>query len=103
MKGRPSWEILVGSSVTLDWLAEPGEREDHPLQLILEEFVETQLTDEEQEMFFMRYGEQLPIRTIARRLGYSSHYVIQVQLERLEAKAREWLSDRIGRNAESDN
>ncbi len=94
MKGRPTWEVLIGSSATLDHLAGLNPTTPlppHPLQKLIEEFVATQLTDDEQELFYMRYGEQVSIRKIARALGYTSHQVIQVKLKRIEMKARLWL------------
>lgn len=104
MKARPVWEILIGSAAKLDWLAEPEESTVHPLQSILEEFVETQLDEESQELYLMRYGEQLPIRVIAKRMGYNSHQVIQVKLQRIEDKCKEWIDEKMyetWRNSES--
>ena len=86
--------ILIGEPRKLDWFAEPQPELPHPLQELLEEFVETQLTEDEKELFYLRYGDQLSIRKIASKLGYNSHQVIQIQLERIETKARLFLKER---------
>ena len=91
MKSNPSWEILIGDMNLLDSLmSRVSQSEPHPLQELIEDFVGT-LSPSEREMFYMRYGEQMPIRKIARRLGYNSHMVIQVKLEKIEQKAREYI------------
>lgn len=87
----------------LDYLkTDEGEASPHPLQELVEEFVDTQLTDDEKEVFYMRYGEQLPIREIARRQGYTSHQIIQVKMQRIEDKCERWLNDR-DRSTDQDN
>lgn len=93
MKLKPQWEILVGDEILALFASQDEQHEQHPLQEILEEFINTQLDDYDRELFYMRFGEQLPIRTIARRLGYNSHMVIQVQLQRIVDKARLWLDN----------
>ena len=91
---RPKWEVLVGNDRVLDYLKTLVFRDDfdtHPLQELTEQAVHEALTEQEQELFLLRFGERLPIRTIARRLGYSSHQVIQVKLKRLEEKVRLYI------------
>ena len=87
---RDRWEILVGGAQALDALASRFliEESPHPLQDVIEEIIETQLTEDEQEIYYMRFGERLPIRTIARRLGYVSHQTIQVKLQRIQDKVK---------------
>ena len=90
----PKWEILIGDARVLDYLASltpTHEHGIHPAQELIEQAIREALTEQEQELFLLRYGEKLPIRTIARRLGYSSHQVIQVRLKRLEEKVRMYL------------
>ena len=65
--------------------------EPHPLQEVVETAVTAMLTEDEQEIFWMRYGENLPIRAIATALGYTSHQIIQVKIERVNRKVREYL------------
>ncbi len=91
---RPAWEVLIGLPQTLDWFSDPIQMDDpHPLQEALEEFVES-LDEKERELFYMRYGESMSIRAIAKRLGYNSHLVIQQQLDVLQRKAVEHLERR---------
>ncbi len=87
-------EILVGDTAMLDHLAQKYSREDvlpHPLQKKIEELIETQLTDNEQEIFYLRFGERMSIRKIAEQLGYTSHQIIQVKLERIKDKIKKGL------------
>ena len=78
----------------LDHLARKHGREDappHPLQKKIEELIETLLTDSEQEIFYLRFGERMSIRKIAEQLGYTSHQIIQVKLERIKSKVKKGL------------
>ena len=68
--------------------------EPHPLQQLVETAVTAMLTEDEQEIFWMRYGENLPIRAIATALGYTSHQIIQVKIERVNRKVKEYLDER---------
>jgi len=68
--------------------------EPHPLQKLVETAVTAMLTEDEQEIFWMRYGENLPIRAIATALGYTSHQIIQVKIERVNRKVKEYLDER---------
>lgn len=65
----------------------------HPLQRTVEDLVDTVLTEKERAVFYMRFGERLPHRTIAERLGYKSHMVIQVIEERIIEKIGAALRD----------
>jgi DNA-directed RNA polymerase specialized sigma24 family protein len=92
---RPHWEKLVGDTAELDYLSTLYQGNDfdseHPMQELVEDIVANVLTPDELEVFYLRYGEQLSIRDIAKAQGYESHYVIQVKLERIEEKVREAL------------
>lgn len=89
---RPKWEKLVGDISELDYLAtlyggdEPGP--PHPLQDTVEQIITEELTDDEKEVFYMRFGEGMTIRAIAEAQGYNSHYVIQWKLESIMEKVR---------------
>lgn len=89
----PREEILVGKQHLLDWLAskDPDYDLPHPLQELVERAVWTQLTEDEREIFQLRYGEGLAIRKVAEELGYTSHRIIQIKLERIERKVRDYL------------
>lgn len=108
MRGRPAWEVLVGSMGFLENMAEqPEEHPEHPMQKVLEEFIDT-LSFDEQELFYLRFGEQVSIRKIARMYGYNSHLVIQIKIKRIVEKARKFLGEYFERetarrNAESNN
>ncbi len=92
---RPRWEILIGNDEIMDMLADQSDTPapPHPLQELVEEAVETQLTEDEQEIFWMRFGDKLSIRAIAYALGYTSHQIIQVRLERIKRKVKEYIED----------
>jgi len=95
MNKRPKWEILIGDNRKLDFLATRFQKVDQPhsLQLAVEEAIEKMLTDDEKEIFYMRFGERIPHREIAERLGYTSHQIIQSKLERIQNKIKEALQD----------
>ncbi len=98
-------EILIGDDKALDALATSHrvERTEHKLQEELEEIVEKILTPKEQELFYMRFGEQLPYREIARRMGYASHRTFQLQINTIIKKVRDALgSDNIRNTTSSD-
>jgi len=86
-------EVLIGDMKLLDHLATIHERErvDHPLQETLERILEDVLTVEEHELFLLRFGEQLPFRQIAKRMGYKSHQTFQLKIEAIIEKVREAL------------
>jgi len=91
-------EILIGNDAILDHLAQkhnPQASSPHPLQEKIEEIIMTQLTEDEQEIYLLRYGEGISIRKIAAKLGYTSHSMIQVQLERIKHKVKEGLDGLI--------
>lgn len=92
---RPRKEVLIGDPLVLDFLAAKHQKdtEPHPLQELLETAVTSMLTENEQEIFWLRYGESLPIRAIATALGYTSHQIIQVRLARIQQKVKEYLED----------
>ena len=85
-----SQDILIGDMKVLDHLATRFRREDeeHPLQEVVEDIVREVLSEDELELFFLRFGENLPFRQIAKRLGYSSHRTFQVQVNRIIEKVR---------------
>ncbi len=93
----PRREVLVGDMRILDFLATKHQTgaSPHPLQEVVETAVISMLTEDEQEIFWMRYGENLPIRAIATALGYTSHQIIQVKIERVNRKVREYLEEAI--------
>ena len=91
-------ENLIGDNDILDHVAQKYHRQEdlpHPLQKKIGELIESQLTDDEQEVFYLRYGERMTIRGIAERLGYSSHQVIQAKIERIQHKIKEGLNGLI--------
>jgi DNA-directed RNA polymerase specialized sigma subunit len=91
---RPRWETLIGDDSILEFLAskqEPGD--EHPLQRRVEEIIETHLTEDEKTLFYMRFGERLPHRTIARQLGYDSHMTFQVKIQAIMDKVRKALEE----------
>ena len=92
---RPRKEVLIGDIHILDFLAEKHQTviEPHPLQELLETAVTCMLTEDEQEIFWLRYGEMLSIRAIARTLGYTSHQIIQVKIKRINRKVKEYLNE----------
>lgn len=98
---RPRWEILVGDTRTLDYLASKHSAEDqtHPLQELVEEVLETEFTEKEREVFYLRFGERYSIREIADALGYNSHQVIQVIIDRIKQKVREHIERATGQSS----
>ena len=92
---RDNREVLIGDVRTLDFLATENQKDvvPHPLQELVETAVTSMLTEDEQEIFWLRYGETLPIRTIATRLGYKSHEIVQVKIARINRKVKEYLSE----------
>ena len=94
MGKKPRWEILVGDDNVLDFLASKNEPADeHPLQRRVEQIIEEVLTDDERELFFMRFGERLPHRTIARKLGYKSHQTFQLKIQAIMDKIKKTLKE----------
>ena len=85
-------EVLVGDPAVLDHLATVNAvpREEHPLQQRLEEIVES-LTPTEQELYRMKFGDQLSYREIAAQLGYTSHLIIQQRIARILKKVEDAL------------
>lgn len=90
---RPKKEVLVGDVWKMELLhqihAHPPQ-DSHPLQEVVEDAISS-LSDMHQEIYFMRFGEGLPIRTIAARLGYSSHQIIQAKIARIMREVREYV------------
>ncbi len=98
---RPKKEVLVGDEWKMELLAQAHIQPPstpHPLQDIVEEAIAS-LLPMHREIFYMRYGEGLPIRTIARELGYSSHQIIQAKIAKIQKEVREYVERAI---AESD-
>ena len=60
----------------------------HRLQTLLEGIIESQLDDDEKEIYYMRFGQQMTIRAIAAELGYTYHAYVQRKLDRIMAKVR---------------
>lgn len=85
--------LLIGDSKVLDHLASKysKEQQEHPSQRRLEQAIEAALTKRELELFYLRFGEQLPYRQIAKRLGYSSHRTFQLQITSILRKVEEAL------------
>lgn len=84
----------MGDPRILDALAKDQYEEEHPLQRIVEEIVDNDLTVREREVFFLRFGENLSIREIAEMLEYKSHWVIQRMIAKIEEKVREGIERR---------
>ena len=70
------------------------ERLEHPLQRLLEDIVEDVLTELEVELFYMRFGEGLSYREIAKQMGYSSHQTFQLKINAIMKKVREAVESR---------
>lgn len=89
-------EILIGDMKLLDHLATVNERqhEPHPYQEELERILEEVLTPEEHELFLLRFGEMLPFRQIAKRMGYKSHQTFQLKINNILKKVKEVLDGR---------
>ncbi len=88
---RPVWEVLIGSITKLDYLASEYAHDDapsHTLQEMLEQIIQTQLDDDEKEIFYMRFGMDMTIRAIAAALGYTYHAYVQRKLDRIMSKVR---------------
>lgn len=92
---KPQWEVLVGDAGLLDFLArdEHAAADPHPLQEVLETIIEDELTDEEKQVFYLRFGEQLSFRELAERMGYDSHMTFQVKVARIIDKVRKALEN----------
>ena len=86
-------EVLIGDMKLLDHLASlhHKERVEHPLQNRLKEIIAQVLTKKEQELYYLRFGEQESYRTIAKRLGYASHRTFQLQINIILKKVRDAL------------
>ena len=94
---RPKKEVLIGDDWKMELLAQAHIQPTstpHYLQEIVEEAI-TSLSSMQQEIFFMRYGEGLPIRTIAKSLGYASHQIIQAKIARIQKEVREYVDKHI--------
>ncbi len=94
---RPKKEVLVGDEWKMELLAQAHIQPPsttHSLQMIVEEAIAS-LSTMHQEIFFMRYGEGLPIRTIAMKLGYSSHQIIQAKIARIQKEVREYVESKM--------
>ena len=60
----------------------PEEVEPHSLQIVVEDIVEG-MPDAFRRLYYLRFGERRSIRSIAKELGFKSHYVVQYKLEKL--------------------
>ena len=89
---KPS-EVLIGDIKKLDHLATKyaKKQQEHPLQRRLEQIIDEVLTEKELELYLLRFGEQLPFRQIAKRLGYASHRTFQLQINTILKKVEEAL------------
>lgn len=97
---RPEREVLIGSAVYLDSLAQPIQ-EDTPNResVTLVEGIIKQLNPVLQEIYYLRYAERLSLRQIARRFGRSKgwaqwnvrklHEEVRKQYELLRQEATE--------------
>ena len=87
---RPPWETLIGSITKLDYLStlRTYEEKPHVLQERLEEIIESQLDDDEKDIFYMRFGMHMTIRAIAAELGYTYHAYVQRKLDRIMHKVK---------------
>ena len=94
---RPKKEVLVGDDWKMELLAQAHIHPPsmpHYLQVIVEEAIAS-LSSIHREIFYMRYGEELPIRTIAKKLGYSSHQIIQAKIARIQKEVKEYIESSI--------
>ncbi len=94
---RPKKEVLVGDDWKMELLAQAyiqPPSTQHFLQEIVEEAIAS-LSDMNREIFYMRYGEGLPIRSIAKSLGYASHQIIQAKIARIHKEVREYIEKEI--------
>lgn len=92
MRRQPQ-EILIGDNAILDSLANRhADMQPHPLQADLERIIEDVLNEQETLVFYMRFGERLPHRTIARQLGYRSQASVQRIIDNMIVKVRDALS-----------
>lgn len=89
-------EVLIGDMKLLDYLATKHDKEtqEHPLQARLEDIIATELTEKERELFYLRFGEGLAFREIARRMGYKSHRTFILQTKEIIEKVRNALDGR---------
>jgi DNA-directed RNA polymerase specialized sigma subunit len=98
---RPAWEILVGNPKKLDYLAsiqDEKQQQQHPLQEIIEDIIDSVLTEHEREVFHLRFGELLSFREMAERMGYDSHMTFQYQVEKIMKKVEKGLEEWILRS-----
>ena len=95
---RPKKEVLVGDEWKLELYSQKyglkAGMPPHPLQEIVEEAI-LSLSEMHQEIYFMRFGEGLPIRTIAAKLGYSSHQIIQAKIAHIQKEVKEYVDKHI--------
>ena len=89
---KPS-PLLMDDDKVLDHLATKYYKklQEHPLQRRLEDAIKAALSERELELYHLRFGEQLPYRQIAKRLGYSSHRTFQLQIDTILKKVEEAL------------
>ncbi len=95
---RRQREVLYADMSAFDYLPHTtltGERTYSPLLAKVREIVEA-LDPLLQNIWYMRYVDRMSIRKIARELGYSSHWVIQVYLEQINERVQEALKDTFG-------
>ncbi len=74
----------------------------HYLQEIVEEAIAS-LSSMNREIFYMRYGEGLPIRSIANALGYASHQIIQAKIARIHKEVKEYVERAIAEGNTTSN
>ncbi len=99
---RPKKEVLIGDDWQLEIWAHAytlPPSTQHSLQEIVEEAIAL-LSPMNREIFYMRYGEGLPIRSIANALGYASHQIIQAKIARIQKEVKEYVIKRT--TAEGD-
>lgn len=93
---RRSQETLIGDPALFDFLAGPElEACPHPLQRKVEELIQLVLTDEEREVYYLRFGQNMPLREIAELLGYKWHSTIQNIERRIIRKVGEALDQNL--------
>lgn len=89
------YETPIGNIELLEALlvqSEVEETGEHPHQQKVEELVDRLFTEQEKEIYYLKYGEQLSFRQIAERLGYRSHSVAQKRVASIKKKIGEALA-----------
>lgn len=88
-------EILIGDNSLFDYVIHQQDAvhdRPHPLQEIVEEAIDA-LDEDLQAVFYMRYGQHMTIRAIARAQDYDGHQIIQHKLQKIEDHVRRYIKD----------